>query len=215
MRVVVVGAEIGRLATAAALRRVGLSVHVLEQAREFSRVGAGIALAEERMRALPERVQLEQRDPSRRLRAAGARVESPGVRMYRKADIRPLRPDDEPLLFGLASIDRGADERTLAVLERETVFVAEIEGTPAGYVALEREEQASVRVDQLFVSPEHEAEGVGRQLLDYAEGYAIYAGAAKLRVIVSAEDERAVRFYRGRGFVPAEPNVLELVLPQQ
>jgi GNAT superfamily N-acetyltransferase len=135
--------------------------------------------------------------------------------MYRKADIRPLRPDDEPLLFGLASIDRGADERTLAVLERETVFVAEIEGTPAGYVALEREEQASVRVDQLFVSPEHEAEGVGRQLLDYAEGYAIYAGAAKLRVIVSAEDERAVRFYRGRGFVPAEPNLLELVLPQQ
>jgi salicylate hydroxylase len=62
VRVVVVGAEIGRLATAAALRRVGPSVHVLGQAREFSRVGAGIALAEERMRALPERVQLEQRD---------------------------------------------------------------------------------------------------------------------------------------------------------
>ena len=134
---------------------------------------------------------------------------------YRKADIRPLRPDDEPLLFGLASLDRGADERTLAVLEGETVFVAEIEGTPAGYVALEREEQASVRVDQLFVSPEHEAEGVGRQLLDYAEGYAIYEGAAKLRVIVAEEDERAVRFYRGRGFVPADTNVLELVLPQE
>jgi GNAT superfamily N-acetyltransferase len=134
---------------------------------------------------------------------------------FRKAEIRPLRPDDEPLLFGLASIDRGADERTLAVLARETVFVAEIEGTPAGYVALEREEQASVRVDQLFVSPEHEAEGVGRQLLDYAEGYAIYEGAATLRVIVSEEDERALRFYRGRGFVPASRNVLELVLPQQ
>jgi GNAT superfamily N-acetyltransferase len=134
---------------------------------------------------------------------------------FRKADIRPLRPDDEPLLFGLASIDRGADERTLAVLARETVFVAEIEGTPAGYVALEREEQAIVRVDQLFVSPEHEAEGVGRQLLDYAEGYAIYEGAARLRVIVSEEDERALRFYRGRGFVLASRNVLELVLPQQ
>ncbi len=134
---------------------------------------------------------------------------------YRKAAIRPLRPDDEPLLFGLASIDRGADERTLAVLEGETVFVAEIEGTPAGYVALEREEHASIRVDQLFVSPEHEAEGVGRQLLEYAEGFAIYEGAARLRVIVSEEDERAVRFYRGRGFVPTERNMLELVLPQQ
>jgi 2-polyprenyl-6-methoxyphenol hydroxylase-like FAD-dependent oxidoreductase len=52
VRVIVVGAGIGGLATAAALRRVGLAVRVLEQAREFSRVGAGIALAENAMRAL-------------------------------------------------------------------------------------------------------------------------------------------------------------------
>ena len=51
---------------------------------------------------------------------------------YRKADIRPFEPGDEPLLFGLASLDRGADRRTLTVLERETVFVAELEGAPAG-----------------------------------------------------------------------------------
>ena len=63
-------------------------------------------------------------------------------------DIRPLREEDEALLFGLASLDRGADERTLGVLERETVFVAEVEGAPAGYVALEQTE-AAVRVDQL------------------------------------------------------------------
>ena len=132
---------------------------------------------------------------------------------YRKAEIRPFRADDEPVLFGLASLDRGADERTLAVLERETVFVAEVEGSPAGYVALASEE-ARVRVDQLFVSPEHEAEGVGRQLLDYAEGYAIFQGARALRVVVAEEDRRAVGFYRARGFVPVEENVLELVLPQ-
>jgi hypothetical protein len=75
---------------------------------------------------------------------------------YRKAEMRPFQEEDEALLFGLASLDRGADERTLAVLERETVFVAEVEGTPAGYVALERDAE-TVRVDQLFVSPEHEA----------------------------------------------------------
>ena len=134
--------------------------------------------------------------------------------MYRKAEIRPLRPDDEPLLFGLARLDRGADERTLDVLEHETVFVAEIEGTAAGYVALEQE-GGHVRVDQLFVSPEHEAEGVGRQLLEYAEGYAIWRGARSLQVVVAADDERALRFYRGRGFVPVAEDVLELVLPQQ
>ena len=86
---------------------------------------------------------------------------------YRKALIRPYEPGDEPVLFGLARLDRGADRRTLSVLEQETVFVAEVGGSLAGYVALERVEEA-MRVDQLFVSPEHEAEGVGRQLLEHA-----------------------------------------------
>jgi GNAT superfamily N-acetyltransferase len=132
---------------------------------------------------------------------------------YRKAEIRPFQQEDEPLLFGLASLDRGADERTLAVLEHETVFVAEVEGAPAGYVALQRAAQA-VRVDQLFVSPEHEAEGVGRQLIEFAEGYAIWQGAATLQVVVQGDDERAVTFYRGRGFTPCGDDLLELLLPR-
>jgi GNAT superfamily N-acetyltransferase len=132
---------------------------------------------------------------------------------YRKAEIRPYEQADEPLLFGLASLDRGADETTLAVLERETVFVAEVGGAPAGYVALEQGEQA-VRVDQLFVSPEHEAEGVGTQLLEYVEGFAISQGAARLRVVVERDNDRARRFYAGRGFAAAGDDVVELVLPQ-
>jgi GNAT superfamily N-acetyltransferase len=132
---------------------------------------------------------------------------------YRKAEIRPFREEDEALLFGLASLDRGADARTLAVLERETVFVAEVEGSPAGYVALERAERA-VRVDQLFVSPEHEAEGIGRQLLDFAEGFAIWEGAEALQVVVEAGNKRALSFYRGRGFTPAGEDLLELLLPR-
>lgn len=132
---------------------------------------------------------------------------------YRRALIRAFRSEDEPLLFGLARLARGADERTLAVLERETVFVAEVEGSPAGYVALARVEGA-MRVDQLFVSPEHENEGVGRQLLEYAEGYAIWQGARTLQIVVGAADTRALTFYRGRGFVAAGDDLLELVLPQ-
>ncbi|HXV32701.1 MAG TPA: GNAT family N-acetyltransferase [Gaiellaceae bacterium] len=131
---------------------------------------------------------------------------------YRKASIRPFEPADEPLLFGLASLDRGADRRTLSVLEQETVFVAELEGAPAGYVALERVGTA-VRVDQLFVSPEHEAEGVGRQLLEHAEGYAISLGATALLVVCAPAELRALEFYRGRGFVPVGDDLLELVLP--
>jgi GNAT superfamily N-acetyltransferase len=133
---------------------------------------------------------------------------------YRKAEIRPYQNEDEALLFGLASLDRGADKRTLDVLARETVFVAEIEGAPAGYVALEWSE-AAVRVDQLFVSPEHEAEGVGRQLLEFAEGYAIWQGAVSLQVVVEQGDDRAVTFYRSRGFTEAGDDLLELLLPQR
>lgn len=133
---------------------------------------------------------------------------------YRKAKIRPYRPADEPLLFGLARLDRGADRRTLAVLERETVFVAELDGAPAGYVAVEWAQEA-IRVDQLFVSPEHEAEGVGRQLFEHAEGYAISEGALALQAVVSSRDRRALEFYLGRGFVRAGEDLVELVLPQR
>ena len=133
---------------------------------------------------------------------------------YRKAEVRPFEPADEPLLFGLARLARGADRRTLAVLEQETVFVAELDGSPAGYVALEPAGEA-VRVDQLFVSPEHEAEGVGRQLIEHAEGYAISVGALSLQVVVSSGDRRARDFYLGRGFVSAGENLLEIVLPQR
>ena len=132
---------------------------------------------------------------------------------YRKAEIRPFREEDEALLFGLASLDRGADSRTIAVLERETVFVADLEGSPAGYVAL-RPTGDAVCIDQLFVSPEHEAEGVGRQLLEWAEGYAISQRAARLEVVVEAENRRALDFYRGRGFTEAGEDLLELQLPE-
>jgi GNAT superfamily N-acetyltransferase len=132
---------------------------------------------------------------------------------YRKADIRPFREEDEALLFGLASLDRGADARTIAVLERETVFVADLEGSLAGYVAL-RPTGDAMCIDQLFVSPEHEAEGIGRQLLEWAEGYAISERAAKLEVVVEAGNRRALDFYRGRGFVEAGEDLLELRLPE-
>jgi ribosomal protein S18 acetylase RimI-like enzyme len=69
-------------------------------------------------------------------------------------------------------------------------------------------------VDQLFVSPEHEAEGIGRQLLEWAEGYAIAERAAKLQVVVEAENRRALEFYRGRGFTEAGQDLLELRLPE-
>ena len=129
--------------------------------------------------------------------------------------MRPFLNEDEGLLFGVAKLAFAEQDerRTLATLERGTVFVAELGGEPAGYVALEESGEAC-RIEQLCVHPAHEAEGIGGQLLDWAEGYAISAGAVRLEIVVEADNDRASSFYRRRGFVSLQSDVLTLVLPQ-
>ena len=129
--------------------------------------------------------------------------------------MRPFRTEDERLLLVVAKLafTTGDDRRTVATLERDTVFVAELGGEPAGYVAIE-ESDSSLRIEQLCVHPAHEEEGIGGQLLDWAEGYAISLGAVRLEIVVEAGNDRAADFYRRRGFTPAGDDVLALVLPQ-
>jgi ribosomal protein S18 acetylase RimI-like enzyme len=138
---------------------------------------------------------------------------------YRKATIRPYRGDDESLLFSLAREAFGeqhhwSDRGTLTRLESETVFVAELEGDRAGYVALHHDGD-TVRIEQLLVSPRHEQEGIGRQLVDYAEGYAISQGAIRLQIVVEPDNRRALDFYGRRSFAPAGDDLLELRLPER
>ena len=52
LSVAVIGAGIGGLAAAAALRRVGIDVQIYEQASRFARVGAGIQMAPNAMKVL-------------------------------------------------------------------------------------------------------------------------------------------------------------------
>jgi ribosomal protein S18 acetylase RimI-like enzyme len=137
---------------------------------------------------------------------------------YRKATIRPYRGEDESRLFSLARESFGGQPAwsapaTIARLERDTVFVAELEGDQAGYVALRREGDA-VRIEQLLVSPRHEHEGIGRQLVDYAEGFAISEGALRLQIVVESDNRRALDFYGRRSFLRAGDDLLELVLPR-
>jgi ribosomal protein S18 acetylase RimI-like enzyme len=122
------------------------------------------------------------------------------------------------MLFGLAKGAFGEeaawdDSRTLAVLEADTVFVAEVEGSPAGYVAVERSGDC-VCIEQLLVSPAHEAEEVEQQLFEFAEGFAISQGARALQAVVEGENRQAIAFYRSRGFVQSGEDLFELILPQ-
>src|SRR5689334_25158735 len=52
LNVAIIGAGMGGLATAAALRKVGIAVTVYEQARQFARLGAGIQVGCNAMKVL-------------------------------------------------------------------------------------------------------------------------------------------------------------------
>jgi ribosomal protein S18 acetylase RimI-like enzyme len=134
-------------------------------------------------------------------------------------EIAPRAEADVRLLFGLAKGAFGdlpgwTDRRVLEVLTHDIVFVARERGLLAGYVALFRDPDDGIVVDQLFVAPGHERRGVGRHLLACAEGYAIADHAGTLRIIVEEGNGRAREFYRRCGFVPIEAELFELVLPQ-
>lgn len=137
---------------------------------------------------------------------------------YRKATIRPYRAEDESLLFSLAREAFGAqttwsDRATITGLETDTVFVAELEDDRAGYVAVRREDDTFL-IEQLLVSPRHEHEGIGRQLVEYVEGFAISEGALRLQIVVEPDNRRALDFYGRRSFLRADGDLFELVLPQ-
>jgi ribosomal protein S18 acetylase RimI-like enzyme len=136
---------------------------------------------------------------------------------YRKATIRPYRAEDESRLFSLAREAFGGqaawnDETALTGLGQHTVFVADVEGDHAGYVAL-RLDGDTVCIEQLLVSPRHEHQGIGRQLVEYAEGFAISEGALRLQIVVEADNRRALDFYARCSFLPRDDDLLELVLP--
>jgi ribosomal protein S18 acetylase RimI-like enzyme len=123
-----------------------------------------------------------------------------------------------PHLFGMAkSVFAGApgwsDAHVLEALARDLLFLAREEGDPAGYVALRREADGALVIDQLFVVPGHERRGVGHRLLDYAEGYAIAERAPALRIVVESDNTLARDFYQRAGFVPVDAELFERSLP--
>jgi ribosomal protein S18 acetylase RimI-like enzyme len=133
-------------------------------------------------------------------------------------DIAPLRESELGRLFGLAkTVFAGAsgwnDRRVLDALERDIVFVAHEHHEIAGYVALFVPERKRMIAEQVFVAPGHEHRGIGHRLLAYAEGYAIAEHARVLGIVVEADNWPARAFYRRLGFVPVQPELVELVLP--
>ena len=149
-----------------------------------------------------------------------ATTRTPGPRngTTQPVEIEPRAERDLAELFAVAKgvygdADGWTDGRVLDVMFADTVFVAREHGSLAGYVALHRDLDESICIDQLLVAPGHQQRGVGRRLLAYVEGYAISQRARRLRIVVEQENRPARSFYRRSGFVPVATELFELVLP--
>lgn len=90
-----------------------------------------------------------------------------------------------------------------------TIFVAESDADVVGFIGVvgryvsddvrEREREFAYVTD-LVVLPPHRGQGIGRELLEAAEGYAASMGVRRLRVGVFAGNAGALEVYRAMGF---------------
>jgi GNAT superfamily N-acetyltransferase len=95
-----------------------------------------------------------------------------------------------------AHVEPAADP---GVPEPGVVFLAEVDGHPAGYAAL-REQAGVLRLDRLVVAPADQGRRVGHALLDWVEGYGVSRRLERVDVGRAGADAQAEDFYRRRGY---------------
>jgi GNAT superfamily N-acetyltransferase len=116
--------------------------------------------------------------------------------------VRPVRDVDSAALHRLAGEASDFAEVVPPAPQGDIVFVAEVEGHPAGYMAVHEDGRALV-VDQMVVAPADQGRHVGHRLLDWAEGYGSSRGLKCVRIPAAGSDRRARDFYVRRGYVEA------------
>ncbi|MGN6378115.1 MAG: GNAT family N-acetyltransferase [Gaiellales bacterium] len=122
--------------------------------------------------------------------------------------VRERRPDDDAALSRLVAetvpqVDAAHEHLAAGVAPAgppgDIVFVAEVGGHPAGFVAA-RESDRALLLDRMVIPPADQGRKVGHALLDWAEGYGTSRRLRQVAVPATGADERAVDFYRRRGY---------------
>jgi ribosomal protein S18 acetylase RimI-like enzyme len=80
-------------------------------------------------------------------------------------------------------------------------------GVVAGVVTARKQDDAIV-VDRLYVRPQYQRRGIGRQLLE--SSYRAFRGAQRVRLSVEAENRKGVAFYSKQGFRETSRNSEEV-----
>ncbi|MFN0136901.1 MAG: GNAT family N-acetyltransferase [Phycisphaerae bacterium] len=93
---------------------------------------------------------------------------------------------------------------------RYPTFLAEIDGAAAGFVTLHRHFAESAEIHCIAVRREHHRRGIGRAMIEHAEGLCRRDGVRFLQVKSQGPSrpcehyELTRKFYLGMGFVPLE-----------
>ena len=98
-------------------------------------------------------------------------------------------------------------------VDADGLYLAWIDDTPVGALAvgaapghIPAAAEPELYINFLVTSRAHAGLGIGRALLDHAEGLARERGVGLLRVDCYAGDDRAlVHYYESQGFTPTEP----------
>ena len=135
------------------------------------------------------------------------RIEPDDGDLLRELRLRSLR--DAPEAFGQTVEDATAREvedwqqlaRQSSAGERRAWFIAEDEsGRPAGLVQGRRRPPEHLLIFSMWVDPSVRRSGVGRQLIEAVEAWALMWGGRHSVLWVFGTNEPALRFYRRLGF---------------
>ena len=135
-----------------------------------------------------------------------------------RADFVLATTDDLPTLVGMMpgvyayegdmpDIDRwaAAAEELIQHPDLGHIWMIHLNGLPIGYLAaaygfsLEFSGRGIV-IDELFVAEANRSQGIGRQAIEFVEGFARSQGLHSLTLDVDIANTRGQQFYQARGF---------------
>jgi ribosomal protein S18 acetylase RimI-like enzyme len=89
-------------------------------------------------------------------------------------------------------------------------FVLRMNGELVAYMALQKERDAALKIDKLYVRPDLQRRGCGGRLLAHAETLARREGCGELELAVNRNNTKAIAAYRKHGFTVREAAVKDI-----
>ncbi len=89
-------------------------------------------------------------------------------------------------------------------------FVLRVNGELVAYMALQKEGDAALKIDKLYVHPAAQRRGCGGRLVAHAETLARREGCRELELAVNRNNTKAIAAYRKHGFTVREAAVKDI-----